>query len=158
MRFEGDLFVCFHMNTQFLQHHLLKTYSFLIGIPRHLCQTWVGHICEGLFVDSLLFFRSVCLSLYQYKTGFINIAFFKNKLIDWFLAALGLRCCAWAFSSCSEQGLLFVVVHGLLLVVASLCCGTRALGTRASVVVACRLSSCGSQALERRLSSGGAWA
>ena len=23
-----------------------------------------------------------------------------------FLAALGLRCCAWAFSSCSEQGLL----------------------------------------------------
>ena len=36
-----------------------------------------------------------------------------------FLAALGLRCCAWAFSSCGEQGLL-VAVHGLLIAVASL--------------------------------------
>ena len=37
-----------------------------------------------------------------------------------FLAALGLCCCAWAFSSCDELGLLFVAVHGLLIVVASL--------------------------------------
>ena len=37
-----------------------------------------------------------------------------------FLAALGLCCCAWAFSSCGEQGLLFVVVRGLLVAVASL--------------------------------------
>ena len=37
-----------------------------------------------------------------------------------FLAVLGLRCCAWAFSSCSEQGLLFVAVRGLLIAVASL--------------------------------------
>ena len=36
------------------------------------------------------------------------------------------------------------------------CCGARALGTRASVVVACGLRSCGSQALERRVSSCGA--
>ena len=36
------------------------------------------------------------------------------------------------------------------------CCGVRALGTRASVVAAHGLSSCGSQALERRLSSCGA--
>ena len=33
------------------------------------------------------------------------------------------------------------------------CCGAPALGMRASVVVACGLSSCGSRALERRLSS-----
>ena len=33
---------------------------------------------------------------------------------------LGLHCCVWAFSSCSEQGLLFVAVHGLLIAVASL--------------------------------------
>ena len=33
---------------------------------------------------------------------------------------LGLRCCARAFSSCGERGLLFVVVHWLLIVVASL--------------------------------------
>ena len=37
-----------------------------------------------------------------------------------FLAVLGLRCCAWAFSSCGEQGLLFVAVRGLLIAVASL--------------------------------------
>ena len=36
------------------------------------------------------------------------------------LAALGLRCCVQAFSSCGEQGLLFVVVRRLLTVVASL--------------------------------------
>ena len=37
-----------------------------------------------------------------------------------FLAALGLRCCAWAFSSCGERGLLFAAVLGLLIAVASL--------------------------------------
>ena len=37
-----------------------------------------------------------------------------------FLAALGLHCCARAFSSCREQGLLFIVVCGLLIAVASL--------------------------------------
>ena len=36
-----------------------------------------------------------------------------------FMAALGLRCCAQAFSSCGERGLLFVAVLGLLLAVAS---------------------------------------
>ena len=36
------------------------------------------------------------------------------------------------------------------------CCGARALGTQASVVVAHGLSRCGSRALERRLSSCGA--
>ena len=37
-----------------------------------------------------------------------------------FLVALGLRCCARAFSSCGERELLFVAVRGLLIVVASL--------------------------------------
>ena len=37
-----------------------------------------------------------------------------------FLAVLGLCFCARAFSSCGEWGLLFVVVHGLLIAVASL--------------------------------------
>ena len=54
--------------------------------------------------------------------GFLT-TFFFNKLIYFiylFLAALGLRCCARAFSSGGERGLLFVVVRGLLIVVASL--------------------------------------
>ena len=37
-----------------------------------------------------------------------------NLLIILFLAVLRLRCCTWAFSSCNEWGLLFVVVLGLL--------------------------------------------
>ena len=36
------------------------------------------------------------------------------------MAALGLCCCAQAFSSCGEWGLLFVGVRGLLIAVASL--------------------------------------
>ena len=36
------------------------------------------------------------------------------------MAALGLRCCAWAVSSCSEQGPLFVEVCGLLIALVSL--------------------------------------
>ena len=74
------------------------------------------------------------------------------------MAVLGVRCCARAFSSCGEQGLLFVVVCALLISVAS-CYGAWALGLRASVVsvvVARGLSSCGSQSLEHRLSSCGA--
>ena len=46
--------------------------------------------------------------------------FFKIYLFIYLLAVLGLRCCARAFSSCGEQGLLFVAVRGLLIVVASL--------------------------------------
>ena len=36
------------------------------------------------------------------------------------MAALGLRCCAQAFFSCGERGLLFIVVRRLLIAVASL--------------------------------------
>ena len=84
----------------------------------------------------------------------IILAFLKN-FIYLFLAVLGLRCCMWAFSSCGEWGLLFIALCGLFIAVVSLCCRAWALGVRASVVVACGLSSCGSQALERRLSSCG---
>ena len=36
------------------------------------------------------------------------------------VVALGFHCCARAFSSCIERGLLFIEVHGLLIAVASL--------------------------------------
>ena len=47
-----------------------------------------------------------------------------------FLAALGLRGCVQGFSSCTEQGLLSVVVWGLPTAVASLVVEHRALGPR----------------------------
>ena len=55
-----------------------------------------------------------------------------------FLAVLGLRFCARAFSSCGERGPLFIAVRGPLTIAASLAAEHR-LQTR-------RLSNCGSRA------------
>ena len=57
----------------------------------------------------------VCLCVYV-CVNFICLFYF----ILIFLSVLGLRCCTRAFSSCGEQGLLFVALRGLLIVVASL--------------------------------------
>ena len=52
----------------------------------------------------------------------INYYYFLKfiYLIYLFLAVLGICCCARAFSSCGEWGLLFTAVRGLLIVVALL--------------------------------------
>ena len=76
---------------------------------------------------------------------------FFNKFIYFiylFLAALGLRCCSWAFPSYGERALLFTAYcSGQASHCGGFsCCGARALGTRASVIVACGLSSCGTRA------------
>ena len=89
------------------------------------------------------------------RNGRKGLFFSINLFVYLFLTALGLCCCAQAFSSCGKQGLLFVAVRGFLIAVASRC-RAQALGMWASVVVARRLSSCGTWALERRLSSCGA--
>ena len=60
------------------------------------------------------------------------------KLINLFLAVLGLRFCARASSSCGKRGPLFIAVRGPLTIAASLV-AERRLQTR-------RLSSCGSRA------------
>ena len=69
---------------------------------------------EHLFMDLL----DICTSLKKQLFIFLNNIHIYIYLF--ILAALGLRCCTRASSSCSEQGLLFVVVHGLLIAVASL--------------------------------------
>ena len=76
-----------------------------------------------------------------------------------FMAALGLCCCAWAFSSCSEWGLLFIAVRRLLIAVASLVAehGLQAhrlqqLWHMGSVVVAYGLQSAGSVVVVHGLS------
>ena len=66
------------------------------------------------------------------STGANSLIFIFNLFyLFLFLAVLGLRCCARAFSSCGERELLLVASH---------CsgfsrCGAQALGARASVVV-----------------------
>ena len=56
------------------------------------------------------------------------------------LAALGLCCCTWAFSSYGELRSLFLAGHGLLTVAVSLITEHWFEGAQASVVVAHRLS------------------
>ena len=86
--------------------------------------------------------------------GSTSFFFFLNKFIYFiylFLAALGLRCCARAFSSCGEQGLLLPQCTGFslqwLLLLQSM--GSRRAG---SVVVALGLQSTGSVVVVHGLS------
>ena len=127
-----------------------KTLHFIVV---HASPSLVGPCLELPF----FFFKWFNFSISSLTLVIFLLSFFKF-IIYLFLAGLGLRCCARASSSCVSRGLLFIVVHGFLIAVASLCCRAWALGARASEVVACGLSSCGLWALERRLSSCGAWA
>ena len=97
-----------------------------------------AHLLFGSFVFLILCYMS-CLyildinpssvalfaNIFSHSIGclfvLLMVSFAVQKLfIIFFLAVLGLRCCTQAFSSCSEQGLLFIAVCGLLIVVASL--------------------------------------
>ena len=69
-------------------------------------------LCYPAAVFTEPVFTGICLFFV-----FLKLFYYFNYLS---LAALGLRCCAWAFSSCRERGLLFVAVRGLLIAVALL--------------------------------------
>ena len=84
----------------------------------------------------LFYFKFIYLFLFGCVGSLLHAGFLQL----WRVGAT-LRCGTWA----SHCGGFF-------------CCGAQALGVRASVVPACRLNSCGSQALEHRLSSCGAQA
>ena len=66
--------------------------------------------------DVCRFFKTKHFYFFNVVSIYLSIYLF----IYLFMAALGLHCCARAFSSCGEQELLFVAVHGLLIAVASL--------------------------------------
>ena len=74
------------------------------------------------------------------------------KFIYLFLAALGLHCYARAFSSCGQRGATPHCGVRASHCGGFSCCGAQALGTWASVVVACRLQSTGSVVVAHRLS------
>ena len=80
---------------------------------------------------------SLCKPKQTRSSNFIYL-FFKNLFIYLFLAVLGLRFCARAFSRCGKRGPLFIAVRGPLTIAASLVAEHR-LQTR-------RLSSCDSRA------------
>ena len=58
------------------------------------------------------------INVYQIFSHAYSVFFKKIYLL--FLAVLGLHCCTQSFSSCGEQELLFIVMCGLLVAVASL--------------------------------------
>ena len=91
---------------------------------------FIRNILKKMKCDFLFYF------LLYLKNG--SFFFFNYLLIYLSLAALGLRFCARAFSSCGERGPLFIAVRGPLTITASLVAEHR-LQTR-------RLSSCGSRA------------
>ena len=62
------------------------------------------------------------------------------------MAALGLRCCARAFSSCGEQGATLCCGARASYCGGFSCCGAQAVGAQVSAVVAHGLSSCGAWA------------
>ena len=72
-------------------------------------------LCDFVCIALLLpFVLGFCLSIFIF---FFSSFFFFFSLV---LAALGVRCCMQAFSSCGQRGLLFVAVCGLLIALASL--------------------------------------
>ena len=91
------------------------------------------------------------------RNFFFKVSLFFNLFILFYLllSVLGLCCCARAFSSCSERGLLFVAVRRLLIVVASLVEEHRLQACGLQQLWHAGFSSCGSRALEHRLSSCG---
>ena len=105
--------------------------------------------------------------LFAYRTPFslILLNHFLKFVLMWtllkviyvFMAALGLHC----YSGFLRLQRARVTFHCSLLAShrsGFSCCGAQTLGSQASVVSACRFSSCSSQALELRLNSCGPWA
>ena len=65
-------------------------------------------------------YQTLLLQLFLFFFFFFkHTSFYSFIFKDLFLAALGLSC-VWAFSSWVTWGLLFVAVHGLLIIIASL--------------------------------------
>ena len=91
-----------------------------------------------LALGSSLIFTGNTSTLVPYPAINFNLFICLFFNIYLFLAALGLRFCARAFSSCAERGPLFIAVRGPLTIAASLVAEHR-LQTR-------RLSNCGSRA------------
>ena len=119
-------------------HHLLPV-SVDVTPPGTSCE-WNRTVFVLLCLRASL---SITFSRFVHIVAGVRISFSFYLNLFLFLAALGLCCCLRAFSSCGERGLLFVGVRGLLIAVASRC-GARALGKRASVLVALGLYSAGS--------------
>ena len=105
----------------------------LLPLPFHLSKRWLSFkvwLIAHCLWEACLHHPRPHLSIFRISdTCSYNFCLIVNQALPFFkiylfiylfLAVLGLRCCARAFSSCGEWGLLFVLVRGLLITVASL--------------------------------------
>ena len=81
---------------------------------------WASGYWDEASVDLHLGRMMKVLWRLQTTGSFCLLVCLVSLLISLFLAALGLCCCMQTFSSCSEQGLLFVSMCRLFIVMASL--------------------------------------
>ena len=124
-------------------HHLTFSLYVSLGLKWVSCGQHIYGSCFCIHSASLCllvrafnpFTFKVIIDMYVPITIFSSFELF----IYLFMAVLGLRFCARAFSSCCKRGPLFIVVCGPLTIVASLVAEHK-LQTR-------RLSSCGTWAL-----------
>ena len=94
----------------------------LLGCIRTVCAKQEDAHCPPGIKQCQHHVHVVCKDLAS-SFSYTQSAFFKKKYLFIYLfggTALGLCCCARAFSSWGEWGLLFIVVHRLLIAVASL--------------------------------------
>ena len=126
------------------RHQYRRELYLYLSFNPHLLQFYSGFkLIFKLEWDRTMFKSWSSLTVWNF--GQVNLLlwtcfsfFFKFFIYYLFLAVLGLRFCARAFSSCGKWGPLFIAVRGPLTVVASLVVEHR-LQTR-------RLSRCGSRA------------
>ena len=133
-----NAFCCFTWKEQqWKQGHsgLLIGLSWDLFLGDHLWDESVFLGCTSLARPLIL---PTCLFCFFLMRGWRSFFYFLIYFLFLFMAVLGLRFCARAFSSCGKWGPLFITVHGPLTIVASLVAEHR-LQTR-------RLSNCGSQA------------
>ena len=80
--------------------------------------------------------RRVSFSSIYYYYYFFNFCFFFFKIYLYFMAVLGFRFYARAFSSCGKRGPLFIAVRGPLIIAASLLLWSTGSRRAGSVIVA----------------------
>ena len=96
---------------------MLLYFSAAVGTPGNIpleTLDFLASIAQGSL------FLPPCRAAHLTSSPAFLLFFFFKFIYLLFLAALGLRCCVQAFSSCGERGLLFVAVRRLLIAVASL--------------------------------------
>ena len=111
---------------------------FWLSLHLSICEeTIIKEPMMPIIMYSFFFFKCRFWSSRSWVGPCYFILFFLNLFIL-FLAVLGLRFCARAFSSCGKRGPLFIAVRGPLTIAASLVAEHR--------LQLCRLSNCGSRA------------